>query len=170
MRKHQLPSNSYLPINRSNLPAQILGSLTFQDYPVEILIDGVHELHKDFFYQLELISTVDERKTAFVNYMNTFFSLSSYDGKDEIEKYDRIKADYLCMLRGWMFDSNNREGAVIKGWVESRFGLMPRWHKEKIDSANDASYAEYMHERTTGVYNTNAIEAQLDSLYSFCQY
>lgn len=164
-----LPANSYLPVNRCNLPAKILGSLAFQAHPVELLIDGVFELHNDFFVKLSEISNINDRKIAFVNYMQTFFSLSN-EKCPEAEQYDRIKADYLCMLRGWMFDSNNREGAIIKGWIESRFGLLPRWHKQKIDLPEDEAYAIYMHERTTGIYNTNAIEAQLDLLYSFCQH
>jgi len=28
---------------------------------------------------------------------------------------------------GWMFNSNGFEGAVLKGWVESRFGIIPNF-------------------------------------------
>jgi NAD+--dinitrogen-reductase ADP-D-ribosyltransferase len=44
----------------------------------------------------------------------------------------RHKADYLRMLRGWGFDADGREGAALKGWVESRFGLLPRHHAGQI--------------------------------------
>lgn len=74
------------------------------------------------------------------------------------------------MLRGWLFDPDSREGAVLKGWAESRFGLLPRWHHGPIASAESDNYQRYMHDRTSGIYNTNALESQLDLLYSYCQY
>jgi NAD+--dinitrogen-reductase ADP-D-ribosyltransferase len=75
------------------------------------------------------------------------------------------------MVRGWAFDPNSQEGAVLKGWVESRFGLLTRYHESLID--NEARYDAWLHfqeVRSHGLYNTNALEAQLDLLYSYCQY
>ena len=86
------------------------------------------------------------------------------------QRHVRTKLDYRQVLRGWMFDADNREGAILKGWVESRFGLLPTWHKRAIVSPDSDAYQQYLHERTTGTYNTNALEAQLDVLYSYCQY
>ena len=34
-------------------------------------------------------------------------------------------ASYLKLLQGWGLDSNSAAGAVLKGWVESRFGIVP---------------------------------------------
>ena len=62
------------------------------------------------------------------------------------------------MVRGWSFDSDSREGAVLKGWVESRFGLMPRYHGQPRDPAGDglpalpgnALAGPLRHQRTRG--------------------
>ena len=43
--------------------------------------------------------------------------------------------EYLRVVRGWAFDPDGREAAVLKGWVESRFGLMPRHHGESLREA-----------------------------------
>ena len=45
-----LPKYAYLPINRCNLPAVILGSLSFQKHPTPLFLDGVHTLHRAFFF------------------------------------------------------------------------------------------------------------------------
>ena len=47
----RLPKGS-LPINRCNLPAVILGGLTFQRHPAPLLLDGVAELHHRLFRSL----------------------------------------------------------------------------------------------------------------------
>ena len=39
-----LPTWARLPINRCNLPAAILGSLTYQRHPVPLKLDGVEDL------------------------------------------------------------------------------------------------------------------------------
>ena len=167
-----LPASACLPINRCNLPATILGSLSFQRHPVALQLDGVGVLHKPLWHHLAQIDSAEERGRFFIDYMNSSFLLDYPEDAGWIsgDNRTRIKADYLRMLRGWLFDPDSREGAVLKGWVESRFGLLPRWHKGAIPSSNSAAYDYYLHERTSGIYNTNALEAQLDLLYSYCQY
>jgi len=51
----------------------------------------------------------------------------------------RAKASYLRVVRGWAFDPDGREAAVLKGWVESRFGLMPRHHGESLREPGSAA-------------------------------
>lgn len=168
----QLPTQACLPINRCNLPASILGGLSFQRHPIALRIDGVAELHRDLWQRLAGLPDHRERAGQFMDYMTVHFLLAEPEaaGYQPQQRYARIKLDYCHLLRGWMFDPDNREGAVLKGWVESRFGLIPTWHKGPIDSPEADSYRYYLHERTTGIYNTNALEAQLDLLYSYCQY
>ena len=48
-----LPREAYLPINRCNLPAVILGSPTYRDAPMPLKLDGVAELHADLFRRLD---------------------------------------------------------------------------------------------------------------------
>ena len=164
-----LPIKARLPINHCNLPAVILGSLTFQQYPQPLYLDGVHELHKNLFTELKEITDAAARAAKFRDYMTIYFQLNDTQTQ-RMPDYPRAKADYLCVLRGWLFDSDQREGAILKGWVESRFGLLPNWHKNKIHDADDPQYLHYLHERTSGIYNTNALESQLDLLYSYCQF
>lgn len=168
-----LPKKLTLPINHCNLPAVILASLSYQQHPLPLYLDSVNCLYKDLFKQLKLINDSSTRATKFKDYMAVNFRLTDLENKNNqnfMPGYKRIRANYLTVLRGWLFDSDNREGAVLKGWVESRFGLLPTWHKEKINSAEDEQYLLYLQERTSGIYNTNALEAQLDLLYSYCQF
>jgi len=173
-KKHwpSLPEHAYLPINRCNLPAAILGSLSFQHHPVALQIDGIAELHRDLWQRLAGISQHADRAGQFMDYMTVHFLLEEPEaaGYQPQQRHTRIKMDYRQLLRGWMFDPDNREGAVLKGWVESRFGLLPTWHKGAISNADADTYRLYLQERTAGIYNTNALESQLDLLYSYCQY
>ena len=168
-----LPLHARLPINRCNLPPQILGSLTFQQHPVPLQIDGVMALHGHFFEQLDEIQSAGLRAKVFQEFMRASFFLDHPEeaglqrGKQRLH---REHADYQCMLRGWMFDADGQEAAVLKSWVESRFGLLPRSHHGPLGDFSGPNYQLYLAARSTGLYNTNALEAQLDLLYTYCQY
>jgi len=170
--KASLPAYAKLPVNRCNLPASILGSITFQQHPALLTIDGVLPLHKRLFDELKRIDSRKDRAMLFCNYMKAHFMLDELEGAgfDETVRIDRSRAHYLTLLRGWFFNPDGREGAVLKGWIESRFGLMPRYHHGKINHAEEINYLNYLTERCAGLYNTNALEAQIDLLYSYCQY
>ncbi|WP_217350628.1 NAD(+)--dinitrogen-reductase ADP-D-ribosyltransferase [Azonexus fungiphilus] len=165
-----LPRSARLPINRCNLPAVVLGSLTYQRHPSPLLLDGVAELHRDLFRRLEAADAA-ARSEVFRDYLTVHFQLEwpeemGYTG----DRKGRARANYARMIRGWSFDADSREGAVLKGWVESRFGLLPRWHGEPLrDPAGDA-WLRYMEMRAQGLYGTSALEAQLDLVYTYCQY
>lgn len=167
-----LPRSAYLPINRCSLPAVILGSLTFQQHPTRLFIDGIDALHRDLLQQLDAIKDSGNRAQQFIDYMTVHFRLHAPDevGLTEASKCNRSKANYLRVLRGWAFDAEGRDAAVLKGWVESRFGLSPRFHQRPILSTDDESYHAYQHAYAAGLYNTNSLEAQLDLLYTYCQY
>lgn len=167
-----LPETARLPINRCNLPAAILGSLSFQRYPQALLIDGVHELHQQLFKHLDRLDQHHERAQCFINYIAAHFFLDQPQeaGFDNSTRMDRSRANYQRILRGWLFDPNGREAAVLKGWIESRFGLLPRFHRTVISNADTDAYRWYEQERALGLYNTNALESQLDLLYGYTQY
>lgn len=167
--KATLPRDARLPINRCNLPAVVLGSLTFQRHPADLLLDGVAELHRDLFRRLAAAPEA-ERADVFRDYMTIRFQLEwpeqmGFSGRGK----GRAKANYIKTIRGWSFDADSREGAVLKGWVESRFGLTPRWHIHALRDPGDEAYARYLEMRSQGLYGTNALEAQLDLVYTFCQ-
>jgi NAD+--dinitrogen-reductase ADP-D-ribosyltransferase len=151
---------------------EVLGDLSFQANPKQILIDGVAQLHKRLFEELSKQSELELRSRLFVQYMKAHFRLDSLDdaGYSAAITVDRSRANYLRILRGWFFDSDSQEGAIIKSWVESRFGLIPRYHHGPIHDIEDEGYARFVSQRSRGLYNTNALEAQLDLLYSYCQY
>jgi NAD+--dinitrogen-reductase ADP-D-ribosyltransferase len=168
-----LPADAQLSINHCNLPAVILGSLTFQQHPVPLVLDGVQELHDELFSSLKHLPNPEERAIHFMDYMRSGFLLDNLDeaGFDaEHARYKRDKADYLRILRGWMFDPDGKEAAVLKSWVESRFGLLPRNHRGPLGDYTTAHYQAYLSDRAKGLYNTNGLEAQLDLLYTYCQY
>jgi NAD+--dinitrogen-reductase ADP-D-ribosyltransferase len=168
-----LPAFARLPINRCNLPAVILGSLTFQQHPVRLFLDGVAELHADLFNHLQQVVESEQRAIHFMDYMRSSFLLDHLDEAGFSTRQNRCKrdkADYLRVLRGWMFDADGKEAAVLKSWVESRFGLMPRNHHGPLGDYTTEHYQSYLSDRAKGLYNTNGLEAQLDLLYTYCQY
>lgn len=168
--KGTLPRDARLPINRCNLPAVVLGSLTFQGHPAPLLLDGVAELHRDLFRRLDAAAPA-ARGEVFRDYLTVRFQLEwpeemGFTGQQK----GRTKANYIKAIRGWSFDADSREGAVLKGWVESRFGLMPRWHGQPLRDPAGEAYWRYLEMRAHGLYGTNALEAQLDLVYTYCQY
>lgn len=168
----RLPRSACLPINRCNLPAAVLGGLTFQRHPAPLLLDGVAELHRLLFQLLEPLAEPAERARQFMDYMTVYFRLKALEevGLSPGRPKLRGRADYLRMVRGWAFDPDCREGAVLKGWVESRFGLLTRYHKGLLDDRTHDNYLHFLEARSHGLYSTNALEAQLDLLYTYCQY
>ena len=170
--KATLPVEARRAINRCNLPAVILGGLRFQQQPSPLTIDGVAELHRTLFIELDKLPTAKARAQHFIDSMTVKFRLHALEqaGYEAEQRLDRSRANYQRLLRGWAFNPDGKEGAVLKGWVESRFGLTPRFHETAIISSEDESYRHYQQHYAEGLYNTNALEAQLDLIYSYCQY
>ena len=94
-----LPREARLPINRCNLPPQILGSLTFQQHPVAVQLDGVQVLHKQLFELLARNPEQAARAEQFIDYMVVQFRLQRLEDAGLIKDQDRGKADYLRLLR-----------------------------------------------------------------------
>jgi NAD+---dinitrogen-reductase ADP-D-ribosyltransferase len=170
-----LPRSARLPINRCNLPAVILGSLTFQRHPTPLVLDGVAELHHDLFERLDRLKLAHQRAEIFRDYITVAFRLEHPEeiGFTDRMRNNRVKATWMRALRGWAFDPDGREAAVLKGWVESRFGLTPRHHVGNLHDPGDRdeeAYRRYEEMRAEGLYGTNALEAQLDLVFAYCQY
>lgn len=170
-RPASLPAHARLPINRCNLPAAILGSLSYQQHPVPLALDGVAELHRSLFDALDALPDPMQRAQLFMTHMAASFSLDRpEEAGHQAAAHDRSRATYLRLLRGWAFDPDGQEGAVMKGWVESRFGLLPRFHGGPIRDFSGEAYRGYLEARSRGLYGANALEAQLDLLYTYCQF
>lgn len=165
------PKEAWTRFNRCNLPSSILASLDFQHRPEPVELDGVTIIHKDLFWRLDRLNDPTARAEQFRDYLAVYYSLASPEsaGFNANSRIRRHKADYQSLLRGWLFDPDGREGAVLKGWVASRFGLLPRYFGGRIDPDND-SYQRFLGQQSAGVYNTNSLEGQLDLLYTYCHY
>ena len=113
--KATLPREARLPINRCNLPAVALGSLSYQKSPTPLLLDGVAELHRNLFDRL-YAAAPGARAGVFRDYLTVHFRLERPDemGFTGLRK-SRAKANYVRLIRGWSFDSDSRDGAVLKG-------------------------------------------------------
>jgi NAD+--dinitrogen-reductase ADP-D-ribosyltransferase len=170
-RPDSLPCGARLPINRCNLPASILGSLSYQRHPVPLKLDGVENLHRSLFDALDALPDPGQRAQLFMAHMAAAFCLDHpEEAGHSATAHDRTRATYLRLMRGWAFDPDGQEGAVLKGWVESRFGLLPRHHGGPIRDFSGATYRRYLEARSRGLCGSNALEAQLDLLYSYCQH
>ncbi|MBF0425900.1 MAG: NAD(+)--dinitrogen-reductase ADP-D-ribosyltransferase [Magnetococcales bacterium] len=167
-----LPHNARSPFNRTRLGTVALGGIAFQRHPVPLELSGVRELHHGLFKRLAPLVTHQARAQQFMDYMTVYFLLQDPErvGYTEGSRLKRCKVDYQRILRGWLFNPDGREAAVLKGWVASRFGLLARYHGGALDDYEGAAYQHFLHMQSAGLYNTNALESQLDILYTYCQY
>lgn len=155
-----LPHWSYLPVNRCNLPANRLGTLEFQRHPEQLILDTVEPLYQPLFQQLQRLPTRDQRQAHFRHYMTQRFDLSSSRKPSRME--------YPALLGGWREQPNGPDAALLKAWVESRFGLLTRYHGRRITSANDRAY--FIAQRDQYSFSNTTCFAQLDLAYSYSQY
>lgn len=154
--------------NSSNLlgiPSGLLASASFNQFPIALSIRGVREAHADLFDELSLCANLEKARQIFSTYMDRLFELSAPRVGAR-----RFRSSYLRLLKDWGFDSNSPAGAVLKGWVESRFGLFPSFHKAPIRRFNSPEWIVYVEEKMSSRFNNNNILAQLDVLYEFSQW
>ncbi|MBY0578861.1 MAG: NAD(+)--dinitrogen-reductase ADP-D-ribosyltransferase [Burkholderiales bacterium] len=151
--------------NLVGIPAGLLASASFNEFPIPLSIRGTREAHFRLFESLNQAANPVEARQCFLEYMSTVFA----SGKKH-EGARRFRASYLQVLEDWGFDANGQAGAVLKGWVESRFGLFPTFHKAPIRRFNSPEWITYMAEKMSSRFNNNGILDQLDLLYEFCQW
>jgi len=79
-----LPASARLSLNRCNLPAAILGGLTYQAHPVPLELDGIHALYADLFAALADTGSHAERARRFLEYRTVHFRLEHLEeaGRD----------------------------------------------------------------------------------------
>lgn len=157
--------------NLVGIPTGLLASAAFNDYPLALAIGGVREMNRPFFEMLAKAADSAEAGEMFEHYMAMLFGL---DGAalagDEGGGKRRFRSSYRRLLEGWGFDSNGPEGAVLKGWVESRFGLLPIFHKELLGRFPSPAWITYVEQKMSSRFHNNSISLQLDILYEFCQW
>lgn len=159
-------------LNHCKLPAEALGSLAFQLSPQALEVDGVLPAHRALFGLLDEEDGADERARLFQAYMAGHFLLADSAAQclSDTAPFERGRLDYLRLLHGWLLDTDGREAAVLKGWVESRFGLLTLFHRRRLGPCESDSRVAFEHDVAEGVYGAGALEAQLDLLYTWCQY
>lgn len=158
--------------NLVGIPTGVLASDAFNRAGVPLQLAGVREANHGLFKMLEHARSTDHAATLFTAYMEVVFGLhpeqrgrsSRSDGRR------RYRSSYARLLRGWAWDSNGPEGAVLKGWVESRFGLFPTYHKEPVLTFSSPAWIHYVEEKMGSRFHNNAIYSQLDLLYEFAQW
>ncbi len=163
--------------NLVGLPTDLLGSVAFNDHPHALHLSGVREMNKNLFEMLSQSDSLGDAGDAFYKYMTAMFGIdpeqqererhAAAPGRDRVRRY---RSSFLRLLKGWGYDSNSPEGAVLKGWVESRFGLFPTFHKEPLDRIGNPAWATYVEEKMSSRFHNNSIYTQLDMLYEFCQW
>ncbi|PLX86658.1 MAG: N-acyl homoserine lactonase [Desulfuromonas sp.] len=158
------------PLNLCNLPPWAIASRHFNRHPKPLEIQGVRRANRLLFERLDLLESTAERGALFHDYMDVTFQLHQWESQETARGRKSLKNSYLRFLRGWMFDSNALEGAVLKGWVESRLGLHPSFHREPIEDIHSEAYFLYTVDRMKGAARTSALDAQFDVLYEFTQY
>lgn len=158
------------PINLCNLPPWVIASHHFNQNPQQLEIQGVRQANRLLFERLARLENRELRGLQFHDYMDVHFQLHQWQQESSNSSRKSLKNSYLRFLRGWMFEANSREGAVLKGWVESRFGLAPTFHHQPIDDVHSEAYYHYLKERMQGKARTHAIETQFDLLYEYAQY
>jgi len=162
-------------INLVGVPTELLASCAFNDHPVRLHISGVREMNKNLFEMLAQAPDLPDAGEAFTCYMMAMFGIDPEQRDDMVDKRTgatrrRYRSSFLRLIKGWGFDSNGPEGAVLKGWVESRFGILPTYHKEIIQRISSGAWTTYVEEKMSSRFHNNAIYIQLDLLFEFCQW
>lgn len=157
--------------NLVGMPTSFLADIAFNDRPVPLHISGVREMNGPLFEMLDLAADLPEAGEAFSKYMMAMFGID-LEQRDAASKPNRrrYRSSYLRLIKGWGYDSNSPEGAVLKGWVESRFGIFPTFHKTPLTRMSSEAWTVYVTEKMSSRFHNNSIFTQLDLLYEFCQW
>lgn len=169
MSHDELPHTWYTT-NLVGVPAPVLGSTAFNAHPIALRIVGTREAHSGLFALLETSAEPAEASDMFTHYLSLAFGLQPELAPSSPSEARRWRASYIKLLQSWGFESNGPAGAVLKGWVESRFGLVPCFHKAPLERFPSAAWVSYLEEKASSRFHNNCIFQQLDLLYEFCQW
>ena len=160
--------------NLVGIPARVLASTAFNANPVRLVIAGTCEAHSGLFALLERSQDLNEAHDMFVHYLAIVFGLRKPEPHEMpslgVAERRRWRSSWRKLLQGWGMDANGPAGAVLKGWVESRFGLVPSFHKAPLARFPSPAWVAYLQEKGASRYNNNTIHQQLDLLFEFSQW
>ncbi len=157
--------------NLIGIATHCLASQVFNENPLPLHIAGTRESASGLFEYLNKQTSRLDCGRIFQDYMYDVFGCEADPalpaGRSGPHRY---RNSYLRLIQDWGLDSNNAQGAVFKGWVESRFGLFPSYHKQRLTGFNNVYWTSYIAEKMHSRYHNNCIYMQLDLLYEFCQW
>jgi hypothetical protein len=90
----------------------------------------------------------------FAHYMREMFGLDRPATTATPEDAHRWRVSYLKLLQGWGLDANGAAGAVLKGWAESRFGLLPAFHKAPLGRFPSPAWVAYLQDKGAALTTT----------------
>jgi len=160
--------------NLVGVSVPVLASVAFNAHPVPLTIAGALSAHKGLLTLLEHSRDLLEAGEVFVHYLDIAFGLRKPDAQQMaglgLAEQRRWRSSWRKLLQGWGMDSNGPAGAVLKGWVESRFGLVPTFHQAPLQRFPSAAWLTYIEQKCASRYHNNNIHQQCDLLYEFCQW
>jgi NAD+--dinitrogen-reductase ADP-D-ribosyltransferase len=167
---HDEHPHTWYTTNLVGVASHVLGSTEFNAHPVAMHVVGTREAHAGLFALLETGGDPEEASEMFVHYLSLAFGLQPEAAPTSPAEARRWRASYIKLLQSWGLDSNGPAGAVLKGWVESRFGLVPCFHKARLERFPSPAWVGYLEEKASSRFHNNCIYQQLDLLYEFCQW
>lgn len=162
--------HTWYTTNLVGVAAPVLGSTEFNAHPIALHIGGTREAHAGLFALLDNSRDALEASEVFVHYLSLAFGLQPAVAPTSVAEARRWRVSYLKLLQSWGLDSNGPAGAVFKGWVESRFGLVPCFHRARLERFPSGAWVAYLEEKVSSRFHNNCIYQQLDLLYEFCQW
>lgn len=160
--------------NLVGVPAPVLASTGFNAHPTRLAIAGVRETQAGLFALLDRSHDLNEAGDMFVHYLATAFGLRRPEPQALAAmgpaEQRRWRSSWRTLLQGWGMDANGPAGAVLKGWVESRFGLVPTFHRAPLARFPSPAWIAYLEQKAASRYHNNSIFQQLDLLFEFCQW
>jgi len=165
-----LADSAWSATNLVGVSAQLIASTVFNRHPVALSIAGTRESARGLFALLEDASSLAQAAEIFRHFLQITFGLTPDAGARQRCEQLRWRASYRKLLEGWGFDSNGPQGAVLKGWVESRFGLVPTYHGGTLARFPSEAWVRYIEQKMVSRFHGNCINLQLDLLYEYCQW
>ena len=156
--------------NLVGVPAPVIASAAFNAHPVPLHVAGVRESHPGLFALLARCADMAEARNVFAHYVGLAFGLDAGRSDGSPGEARRWRASYLKLLQGWGLDANGGAGAVLKGWVESRFGIVPVFHQAPLARFPSPAWMAYLEAKAASRYHNNNIQQQLDLLFEFSQW
>jgi NAD+--dinitrogen-reductase ADP-D-ribosyltransferase len=160
--------------NLVGVPAWVLASTEFNAHPIALSIAGTRAAHPGLFSLLDRCSALSDASVVLVHYLDIAFGLRAPAAHEaaalDLAERRRWRSSWRKLLQAWGMDNASPAGAVLKGWVESRFGLVPTHHRQPLRRFPAPAWVTYIEEKSCSRLHNNHIHQQLDLLYEFCQW